>query len=351
MSPPLKIEFKTVQILRAIAAASVVYFHTFATPHFGRFGVDVFFVISGFVMAMIVAKGQKAIDFAVQRLIRIVPLYWLVTTAFLIAAKIRPDLAPSTDPGVLDYIRSLFFIPYFKQDGTLSPIITMGWTLNYEMYFYLCVFAAIAISRKHSGWIVFGLLLTTYVLLGKSINDPVAREFFGNEILVEFVLGMLIFTLYQRGMMRGSAPLLLLGAVAAYCLMVTGEMRYAAVNRALMFGLPSAMLVYCGIGLESTVAAMPSRITHILVGVGNASYATYMTHYFVIQSVKKIVIQRFSANFSPLWVLATFIAVLVAGHMIDRLVDKPLNRMLRRVMNGRASVAGASTGASYRPAP
>ncbi len=338
------------QILRAIAATSVVYFHTFENPHFGRFGVDVFFVISGFVMAMIVANGQSAMDFAVQRIVRIVPLYWVVTTVFVAAAKIRPDLAPSTDPGVFDYVRSLFFIPYFKQDGTLSPIITMGWTLNYEMYFYLCVCASMAMSRKHSGWIASGLLLMLYLLIGKAAGGPAAREFFGNEMQIEFLLGMLIFTMYCRGWMRVPAPMLIFGGALAYSLMAAGEMKYAAVNRAVVFALPSALLVYCGIALESAVTRMPARLLDILVGVGNASYSTYLTHYFVVQSVKKVVLQKIGVSFSPIWVVATVLMALLVGHVIDGVVDKPLNRILRRAKK-REEPAVSLAGATYRPVP
>jgi exopolysaccharide production protein ExoZ len=329
MNPTTNADLKALQILRAVAATSVIYFHTFASPHFGAFGVDIFFVISGFVMAMIVAKGQTAANFALQRVIRIVPLYWLLTTIFLFAAKLRPDLAPSTDPSLLDYIRSLFFVPYFKQDGTLCPILTVGWTLDYEMFFYLCVFGSILSSRRHYLAITFGLLLTSYTIFGKAAASPVAGAFFGNEIVIEFVFGLLLFKLYTKKMSGGSARTLFAGAICAYCLMALAETYHLHGNRAIVFGVPSALLVYCGIGMEDAIGAASAKVVGIFVGIGNASYATYLTHYFVIQVVKKLLIQKMNLDFNLFVAAAALIAALITGHIVDQLIDKPMNRALR----------------------
>lgn len=153
-----KCNLKSLQILRAIAATSVVYFHIGATsvayfqiraiPLFGSFGIDIFFVISGFVMAMVIANGQSPRIFAVSRLTRIVPLYWIFTTCFLILAAIKPELLNSTTANITNYLKSIFFIPYLKEDGAQIPMIAVGWTLNYEMYFYVCIWLSIVVIRK-----------------------------------------------------------------------------------------------------------------------------------------------------------------------------------------------------------
>ena len=74
---------RTLQILRAMAATSVVYSHIGVNPDFGQFGVDIFFVISGFVMTLIVENGQKPATFLLKRVLRILPLYWILTTCLL----------------------------------------------------------------------------------------------------------------------------------------------------------------------------------------------------------------------------------------------------------------------------
>ena len=105
-------QLKALQILRAIAATSVIYYHIGCIPRFGKFGVDIFFVISGFVMSLIIANGESSVRFAVNRIARIVPLYWVLTTAVLVLAWIHPALLDSTTADIFNYLKSLFFIPY-----------------------------------------------------------------------------------------------------------------------------------------------------------------------------------------------------------------------------------------------
>jgi exopolysaccharide production protein ExoZ len=150
-------EYKSLQILRAVAATSVVYFHIGRSPLapipspiavFGSFGVDIFFVISGFVMAMVVANGHSARSFAIGRLTRIVPLYWILTTCLLLLAAVKPDLLIATTANLPNYLKSLFFIPYFKENGSLTPMLAVGWTLNYEMFFYLCIWISLVLVKR-----------------------------------------------------------------------------------------------------------------------------------------------------------------------------------------------------------
>ena len=141
------------QILRAVAAVAVVLVHagidlsyfghtnvTWTTR--GNAGVDLFFVVSGFVMVYIASpqfgKREAPVQFFVRRLIRIVPLYWLLTTGYIVA-KSYP----------LAYIAaSYLFIPAARPNGVLQPVILQGWTLTYEMFFYLLFAIAILLRRR-----------------------------------------------------------------------------------------------------------------------------------------------------------------------------------------------------------
>lgn len=126
-----------------MAATSVVYSHIGVNPDYGQFGVDIFFVISGFVMTLIVENGQKPATFLLKRVLRILPLYWILTTCLLILAIIKPELLNSTTANFTNYVKSIFFIPYFKENGSLSPLLALGWTLNYEVFFYACIWLSI----------------------------------------------------------------------------------------------------------------------------------------------------------------------------------------------------------------
>src|ERR1700733_8304140 len=130
----------SIQILRAVAALSVMITHLWwglFTPDFflGAVGVDLFFVISGFIMVYVSEPlfGQKSspTTFFVRRVVRIVPLYWMITVAILIGGH-SLGLRPNTT--WLNIVGSFMFIPTTHADGTTEPVLLVGWTLNYEMF-------------------------------------------------------------------------------------------------------------------------------------------------------------------------------------------------------------------------
>nr|WP_232247679.1 acyltransferase family protein [Pseudomonas putida] len=105
----------------------------------GDFGVDIFFVISGFVMWVTTEGKNKGIrEFWVSRILRVAPLYWVFTCVLVAAALLMPSLffnSRAVDPVFL--LKSLFFIPALNPDvGDVTPVYTIGWTLTYEMFFY-----------------------------------------------------------------------------------------------------------------------------------------------------------------------------------------------------------------------
>ena len=129
-------KLNNIQVLRAFAAGVVVLFHTgFAFPFmrpFGSFGVDVFFVISGYIMARILdPRGGTSSDFFFRRrLLRILPPYWFFTLLLYMVALRVPQLMGSTRTGVVELLKSLFFIPFEKYSGVIQPVLFIGWSLN-----------------------------------------------------------------------------------------------------------------------------------------------------------------------------------------------------------------------------
>jgi peptidoglycan/LPS O-acetylase OafA/YrhL len=324
---------RSLQILRAIAAASVVYFHVDAAPVFGSFGIDIFFVISGFVMAMLVAHGQGARAFAIGRLVRIVPLYWILTTVLLVLAAIRPDLLNSTTANLSNYLKSLLFIPHFKENGSLTPMLAVGWTLNYEMFFYLCVWISIVVSRRF--WMPIVLLLLTAAWLGPGLNSdhPVLRGFFGSTLLFEFALGFLAYRIYTRRWLNVlGAPALALIATLSYVTMAAAEAHGLGFDRLIIHGVPSLLLVSAATALEHAGFIAASRVTDLLSTLGDGSYATYLSHLYVVEGMRKVVFPQVELIdlHSPMGVLMTLTCALAVGHVLYVLLDRPLTRYFKR---------------------
>ena len=292
-----KQQLSTIQILRAIASTSIVYYHINTSGKFGSFGIDIFFIISGFVMAIIATNGETAKSFAINRISRIVPLYWLITSFVLILAATKPELLDQTTVNSINYLKSLFFIPYFRENGQLHPMLGVGWTLNYEMFFYLCVWLTILITNKYSVWRTSTLILMIYFPLGKFVENKLLNEFFGNKMIIEFIFGMIVFVIYEKDYLRKvSNKIMLIVAVVFYVFMsvveVIATQNAMEINKFLLYGIPAFVLVVAFVHLEEIIPI--NKFTKILVDAGNASYATYLSHIFIVKLVINILAKRFN---------------------------------------------------------
>ena len=165
-------KLNSVQCLRASAIILVVAYHAaghlgvfhpnYAILEFGQYGVDLFFVISGFMMMVTTTSKASPTIFIAKRLWRIVPLYWFITLVYVILLLLAPYLLPS---GTLDFgyiIKSFLFIPSYgpKFPDLIWPLVIPGWSLNYEMYFYALFAIALLLSAKYRGLVAVILLVT-----------------------------------------------------------------------------------------------------------------------------------------------------------------------------------------------
>ena len=197
----------SVQYLRAIAACAVLFSHIQdLIPAYagyfdfsnGRCGVDIFFVISGFIMVS-AARADNGRDFLARRIIRIVPLYWLLTLALAAVGTLLPQLLNHISVLPVSVLQSLFFIPHMM--GTeVGPLLQPGWTLNYEMafYFVFALFFAIPITRRVA---VIGAVFTALVMIGVLLgasSGPIAFKTYTSPLLLEFVAGMALGLLVQN---------------------------------------------------------------------------------------------------------------------------------------------------------
>ncbi|HEY9163052.1 MAG TPA: acyltransferase, partial [Magnetovibrio sp.] len=324
---------KYLQILRAVAVASVVYFHIGRAPVFGSFGVDIFFVISGFVMAMIVENGERPSAFAAYRIIRIVPLYWLLTTGLLVLAAIHPELLNSTTANFQNYLKSIFFIPYFKENGALHPMLAVGWTLNYEMFFYVCVWLSIIVSRKWFILISTALLLSSFLLLGNLSSSPVLQSFFGSTLVFEFVFGLFAFKIYQVGLLQKVGSLPLIGiACLSYIFMAYTEVVGTDIDRVVMYAIPSVALVLSVSALEKSIPSKSNSLINFFAAMGDASYATYLSHAFVVEGIRKIVFLQYNLidPYTPFGVVVILSASLIVGQVLYVFLDKPLSNHFKK---------------------
>jgi exopolysaccharide production protein ExoZ len=332
---------KNVQALRAAAAMAVVLVHVPVLerllgfePHlfaFGNAGVDVFFVISGMIMVLTTDRGRPTpAQFALNRVLRIVPLYWAVTLVVFAIARIAPWLLNATPSDLASLLKSLVFVPFRRSDGDWEPVVFVGWTLNFEMAFYLVFAASLALRRRAHGLIAAVGAIAAVAALGPFIPGEGLAGFYARPIILEFALGMLIGAFAERVAAVRLAPHWALAAIAAcVVLIVVAPTAWPHADRLLVAGLPGAVIVASAMFLEAKGLAVRARWIELL---GDASYAIYLTHFFVTQAATKLAIAARASSGPEAWLLtaATFAAVALVGAMVHLLAERPAHEALRR---------------------
>jgi peptidoglycan/LPS O-acetylase OafA/YrhL len=315
---------------------SVVYLHIGTSPGFGGFGVDIFFVISGFIMTMLVDNGQSAKVFAISRLTRIIPIYWVITTCLLILVTLKPELFKDTTADIFQYVKSLLFIPYFNGHRGLLPLLAVGWTLNYEMFFYFCIWLSILFIRRFYVPLVIIFITCAFVWARIGEQGSVMSTFFGSAIVFEFVFGIAAFKLYKSFALKHvTAVVFALICIASYVFMAVSEVSNQYNYRLITYGIPSFLMVFSAVMLESRLKYNQLKAPYkILASIGDASYAIYLTHLFVVVGFTKIGFQKMGLinPYTPLGVVCILISSLLLGYFLYIKVDKPLHNYFKKLL-------------------
>lgn len=337
-------QFIGIQILRFVAAMLVVVMHTgeaislrigTARPDDdwsgGSAGVDIFFVISGFVMALCAARpaepGQSRLGaawvFLQRRLLRIVPLYWFYTLLKAALIVVLPALALRSSLDLGHLAASLLFIPFTSPWGLTQPVLPVGWTLNDEMLFYLLLAAAIAGGLPRIG---FCLLAFGLIFLGRHFfPHAVALAFYAQTLVFEFVLGMGIAHLWLN--YPAMHPAIGLLAIVVGAAWMFGIPWSQAADRLCSWGLGAGLMVLGAVWLEPWTARLP--LAWPLSFLGDTSYSLYLSHTFVVPASVLLLKQLGVQGILPLMLLTGLMAVAL-GCLSYRWLERPLTGFARR---------------------
>ncbi len=349
-APSQPVRYPWLQALRAAAALAVALLHVsndtitagadpsglvarLATAMPWDAGVDLFFVISGFIIvhasAGLFGRADGWRVFLRRRLARIVPLYWAMTSLFLALFLLDRQALHTQIGGPLYVLASYAFIPMARPDHVIHPALGLGWTLNYEMFFY-AVLAVLLWQTRRRAVVAAAVLLAGLVAAGRllpAMGDQF--RFWSDPVVLEFVFGMGLAALAARSItLPGWARLALIAAalVALHAVVGAGDSRW----RVLAYGLPGVMLVAAAVlGPRPGTQGLAMRG---LVGLGDASYALYLCHPFAMRAVEmagRHVLPRSEAAGLVLMLLSLAAAAFcaIALHLG---FERPMLRLLRR---------------------
>lgn len=298
-------------------------------------GVDVFFVISGFVIvyasADLFGRWQSISGFLVRRIVRITPLYWLVTSLLILVALLGPvALNDPLGDGVRYVVASYFFIPWPRPDGAMQPVFRLGWTLNFEMLFYLIVALCLPFRRGVALAIVPAAVIALAVA-GASLGLAQPQlAFWTDPIIIEFAYGVLLAACLFRGVQL--SPLARLTLLIVGLLMMALDGTTHGINRAFSFGLPAACLVAAA--ALGTERPMRPGLARLCVLLGDVSYALYLTHLFPMRALREIWARLHLTGTIGItsYVIATLAAALLLALCVNVWFEKPATRTARLVL-------------------
>jgi exopolysaccharide production protein ExoZ len=338
----------SVQALRGIAVLLVLFFHlsevrrhyfgelfSSAFSSFGNAGVDLFFVISGFVVVGVARRIERsgvraALEFMYDRAARIYPIYWIYSLVLIIPFLLNPALVNSLTRmhGAGDYLRSFLLLP-----NATSPVLLVGWTLVFEVYFYVVLAAMlllrVPIAAALVGWT--GALIACNVIWTSAgaLTKPVLA-LVSSPLSLEFVMGAAVsYALLRPLRRRGAGLLVVLAIMLVSVLCFTLDLPREDIDpwfRTLVYGPIGVILL---IGTVSLEEYFHSRYFAWLVAIGDASYSIYLSHTLILSGAGRLL------GASPLrvWGTAASIALaaacLILGHWSYKYLETPLLRRSR----------------------
>ena len=345
-----------VQILRFIAASAVVFSHSadliLAKDSFiwtvpWTSGVDVFFVISGFIMHWLARDkfGQDGAskDFLIRRLIRVIPSYWIFTliTIFVVGFMGGRVRNTSIDPTYV--VTSLLFVPWPRINGQMNPVLAQGWTLNYEMFFYAAFALFINIKKGYRYLIcTFTIISIIYYWIP---DKYVIIKYLSSPIILEFVAGIILSMIYQSGR-RMSAVQSNTCIVAALALFVGLKALIDAIGGVPgpVFLLPAFIL--CAAFVLRVQPNDISRVGRWLVVGGDASYTIYLSHYLTVNAII-LLWGRLGIGLPVVELCVAMAAALITSLCFYFAIERPLTAALQRCLKPR-TVGASATGPNGR---
>lgn len=345
--------FDNIQALRGLAIFLVILFHisninnTFpyginSLPKFsnvGAAGVDIFFVISGFIISSITrGKFQNSScmrDFILHRIARIYPLYWFYL--FIVLAHI---FLVYLIRGAHQWEHSF----YYWQNFLLWPhygelILPVSWTLSYEIYFYGVMTLLLFFPER---WFIKLTLLWAVIIYGlHSFINPVSQAYvvISSTISLEFIAGCLIARMpYLR--LKQQNYLLLASGIALlfigyYYFQIDPKIIHSSMEsiRVVMFGIPSMLIVYATVGLEFNQIKLPS----VMIKFGDASYTTYLSHLIILTLLARLwmTVHYHSITFAVIMLSVMFASVICYGFIGYHYIEKPMISFFRNKIQSR----------------
>ena len=332
---------ESIQIMRGVAAILVVLLHISIKGEqygndalkgftIGGAGVDLFFIISGYIMCVsTIGRDLNFNQFMLHRIRRIIPLYWLTTIIGLVIYLYKPDVI-NTSGGETSIWASFTLVPNGKR-----YLNSNGWTLSFEFLFYILfgvlihkgTYKAIRFSS-----VVLLVLVATGLLFSYNGN---AFNFATNNLYLEFIYGMGCFYLFDKKIIRPNTAMgvsLCLVGTAMLAAELVFEIPNQELNRGWLWGIPMLMVFTGFLCMEGFVKGSTSIVKKLFLEAGNSSYSLYLFHPFTLSATALCLKSMHMTSNPYLFTVILFSVTVMAGYLVYLYVERPLVAVSRKFL-------------------
>jgi exopolysaccharide production protein ExoZ len=363
-------ELDSIQALRALAALLIfahhtlreLVLHTGAAPPviallypiaFG--GVHIFFVISGFLMMYTMRSSQPSLrsagHFLIRRFARVAPLYWIFTILFIIVSFVMSDHVRHSDFTLYHILSSFMFFPVQNNLGAFHPVYGVGWTINYDMYFYL-IFALFLIFPRFIGLAGLTVFVCFLVAVGVFMSaEWGALWYWTRPILFDLLAGVLVGSLFISrskplfgrrvfSMLCITAVIWWLIALPPLDLAGPGASAFSSQDAVLHRGIPAAILIAAlTLGERGSTGSTSQGVVLIkraVLAIGAASYSLSMSHLFMLRALTLIFPSSFQGSaYYFAYIGAAMLLAVPTTFFTWTFFEKPSVALSRRVLGGK----------------
>lgn len=332
-----------VQVLRGVASLLVVLFHTSVNSReilgkdfcfdfffFGGSGVDIFFVLSGFIITYTSFGGithpDRLLPFIRRRFIRIFPSYWIIIGFFLVVQLLLPSFYKSHfDFSILNFCSTWFLLPGHTMVNGVS------WTMSYELFFYLLFSLAFIIPNRKWSFSLFAIYALVIIALPLTGTDTSNGGRWAGLILfpmnIEFFLGVVAAVIILHIRQTAALPLIITGALFFLADGILYDQNIVllpnAFNRVVLFGIPSFLIITGIVKFELT---RKLEVHNVLLLLGEASYSLYLLHLPLLVAAIRMISRLNIQNNIILHLLLLLVVALICyiSILFFKWVEKPV---------------------------
>ncbi len=329
-----KKQYDSIQVLRALAAICIVLCHVEGSIG-GQFGVDFFMCITGFIIAYTTESTYDARKFLKNRAIRILPLYYIITLFTYVCASIMPSMFYTTVATVPALVKSLCFIPYSSQ-GYILPVFPIGWTLNYEVGFYILFAFMIKFFQRNKVQINI-ILFVIMACIGFVVpSNNILFQFWTSDILLEICFGLIIYLFkckmsgYRYKITKGIQLFGVFVIFGCFSWMFWADYTQICILRSVKWGIPAAIVLFLCVVVFEDNKLFEDKPFRLFVHIGNMSFSIYMTHYFIVKGIERVLHISMQSVFGVFIIMIGTIAV---SYIVYEVFEKRVTTVLKLLLN------------------